>query len=238
MKLEEFENLLVSQLQTVVENIIEDQQSLEISAKSRSGAEISDQFEEKFVEYTTQHKYFKESEACPKGKTKNPWDARTYLTIEDIYEEIWIDFKAIKISQIDSNPDIGTPTKVIQFIQSGNFYIVYIYVYYESTNSGLKFTKRNNNYSKVSLLKDISSTFRRNPKNQLQVNISQEAEYRSRKEFIELLINKLQESYQRQIDKAQKELDVLENKKQKLIEANHRSEEDMIKKLRRLKHRD
>ena len=70
------------------------------------------------------------------------------------------------------------------------------------------------------------------------MNISQEAEYRSRKEFIELLINKLQESYQRQIDKAQKELDVLENKKQKLIEANHRSEEDMIKKLRRLKHRD
>ena len=126
MKLEEFETLLVLQLRTVVENIIEDQQSLEISAKSRSGAEISDWLEEKFVQYTTQHKYFKESEACPKGKTKNPWDARTYFMIEDIYEEIWIDFKAIKISQIDSNPDIGTPTKVIKFIQSGNFYIVYI----------------------------------------------------------------------------------------------------------------
>ncbi len=238
MKLEEFENLLVSQLQTVVENIIEDQQSLEISAKSRSGAEISDWLEEKFVQYTTQHKYFKESEACPKGKTKNPWDARTYFMIEDIYEEIWIDFKAIKISQIDSNPDIGTPTKVIQFIQSGNFYIVYIYVYYESTNNGLKFTKRNNNYSKVYLLKDISSTFRRNPKNQLQVNISQETEYRSRKEFIELLVNKLQESYHRQIDKAQKELELLETKKQKLIKANYRSEEDIINKLRRLKRRD
>ncbi len=115
MKLEEFENLLVSQLQTVVENIIEDQQSLEISAKSRSG---------------------------------------------------------------------------------------------------------------------------RNPKNQLQVNISQETEYRSRKEFIELLVNKLQESYHRQIDKAQKELELLETKKQKLIEANHRSEEEMINKLRRLKRRD
>ena len=115
---------------------------------------------------------------------------------------------------------------------------VYIYVYYESTKNGLKFAKRNNNYSKVYLLKDISSTFRRNPKNQLQVNISQEAEYRSRKEFIELLVNKLQESYHRQIDKAQKELELLETKKQKLIEANHRSEEEMINKLRRLKRRD
>ncbi len=78
MKLEDFEDLLVSQLQTVVENIIEDQQSLEISAKSRAGAEISDWLEKKFVQYTTQHEYFKESEACPQGKTKNPWDAKTY----------------------------------------------------------------------------------------------------------------------------------------------------------------
>lgn len=186
---------------------------MNISAKSRAGAEISDWLEEKFVEYTTQHKYFKESEACPKGKTKNPWDARTYFMIEDIYEEIWMDFKAIKISQVDSNPDIGTPNKVIECIQSGNFYIIYIYVYYESTKIGLTFARINNLYSKVYLFKNISSTFRRNPNNQLQVNISQETEYRSRQEFIELLINKLEESYQHQIDKASKELNLLENKK-------------------------
>lgn len=238
MKLEEFENLLVSQLQTVIESIIEDQQSLEISAKSRAGAEISDWLGEKFVQYTTQHEYFQDSEACPKGKTKNPWDVKTYFIIEDIYEEVWIDFKAIKTSQVDSNPDIGTPNKVIEFIQAGNFYIVYIYVYYESTQIGLRFTKINNSYSKVYLLKDISSTFRRNPKNQLQVNISQETEYRSRQDFIELLINKLQESYQRQIEKANKELKLLENKKQKLIDANNKAEETIIKKLRRLKDKD
>ncbi|HAC66197.1 MAG TPA: hypothetical protein DCF68_22350 [Cyanothece sp. UBA12306] len=234
MNINQFEHLLVSELQDIIENIINDHQYLSISAKTRVGSEISAWLEEKFVEYTQEHQYFQDSEACPKGKTKNPWDARTFFSIDSIQEEIWIDFKAIKIEQLDSNPDIGTPNKIIEFILSGNFYLIYIYVYYSSLDSGLKFEKIDNLSCKVYLLKDISSTVRRNPKNQLQVNISASIEYRTRRDFIALLTQKLEESYKRQIEKSQKELELLETKKISLMNANKESESKLRSKLERL----
>ena len=128
MKIKEFEELIISQLQVVVEKIIEDYPRLEISARARAGAEISDWVEEKFVEYTREHRYFHSCESAPKGSTKNPWDARTRFRLENnVDEEVWIDFKAFKMSSANSNPDIGTPRKIISLISGGNFYLVFGY---------------------------------------------------------------------------------------------------------------
>lgn len=167
------------------------------------------------------------------GATKNPWDAMTYFCIDGHEELIWIDFKAVKVSSADSNPDIGTPDKIINLINQGYFYLVYIFVYYEETNTGLKFVKNTNNeLVKLYFLKDISSTFRRNPKNQLQVNISAPIEKRSRAEFINILFDKMAESHKRQIEISQKALKKIEegDLKSKLLEEN-KKQEDNIKKI-------
>lgn len=234
MNLKEFENLLVIELEKIINNIVKDNEIINISAKTRAGAEISDWLEDKFVEYTNNHQYFYNSESAPKGKTKNPWDAKTYFRLSSIHEELWIDFKAIKISQLDSNPDIGTPNKIFNLIKNGSFYLVYIYVYYESINSQVKFVKYENKYTKIYLLKDISKTVRRNPKNQLQVNISVSSEYRSREEFIDLLIQKLKESHQRQIEISQKQLVSLDKLKEELLEANNLSQSQLENNLKEI----
>ena len=236
MNIRQFEDLIIYELQQVIEDIIQSIQELNISAKSRSGAEISDWIEEQFVEFTKEHKYFKRSEYAPKGKTKNPWDARTYFVINDLTEEIWIDFKAIKISGLNSNPDIGTPDKVVNFIKEGHFYLVYVYIYYQAKGSKLEFVKSQSGetYSKVYFLKDISSTVRRNPKNQLQVNVSEPPVYRSREQFILLLIDKLRSSYQRQINISEKKLKELDKVYNELIEANNKSESEIMDNLERL----
>ncbi len=229
--IQKFENLILSQLENIVTNILQSTTSLPISAKSRAGAEISDWLEKEFVLKTQKHQYFFNSEAAPEGQTKNPWDARTYFKINQISEEIWIDFKAIKITSADSNPDIGTPNKVVKFIEQGNFYIAFIYVYYQPTDAGLEFVMHNNKFTKTYFLKDIHHTFRRNPKNQLQVNISQDVEYRSREDFINLLYDKLRESHQRQIEISTKKLSQLDDEKQNLLQSNEISLERLLKNL-------
>ena len=231
MEIREYENLILEKLKKVIDSIINDNPELNISVKARAGAEISDWVEEKFVEYTQNHNFFEDSESAPKGSTKNPWDARTFFKLNEIREEVWIDFKAFKITSADSNPDIGTPNKIIKLINDGNFYHAFIYVFYQSKGDGLEFVEHENSFSKLYFLKDISSTFRRNPKNQLQVNISAPPEYRTREQFIKLLIEKIKESHTRQIeisDKALKEIDKVEKQ---LIESNKKSEEELTKRI-------
>ena len=48
--IQKFENLILSQLDDVVTNIIKSVKTLPISAKARAGAEISDWLEKEFVE--------------------------------------------------------------------------------------------------------------------------------------------------------------------------------------------
>ncbi|MDR1558021.1 MAG: hypothetical protein LBS88_13480 [Tannerellaceae bacterium] len=231
MEIREYENLIISKLKDVVDSIIINNPELNISAKARAGAEISDWLEEKFVELTQNHDYFENSESAPKGSTKNPWDARTVFKWNDIREEIWIDFKAFKITSADSNPDIGTPNKIFKLIREGNFYHAFIHVFYQSKGNGLEFVNYNDSYSKLYFIKDISSTFRRNPKNQLQVNISSPTEYRTREDFIKLLIKKIKESHIRQIEISNRALKEIDQTESKLIEANKKSEEKLIKKI-------
>ena len=145
---------------------------------------------------TKNHTYFNKSQYSPEGATKNPWDAMTYFCIKGHEELVWIDFKAVKVSSADSNPDIGTPDKIINLINQGYFYLAYIFVYYEETENGLKFVKNEDDeLVKIYFLKDINATFRRNPKNQLQVNISAQPQNRTRAEFINILFDKIVESH-------------------------------------------
>ena len=74
---------------------------------------------------------------------------------------------------------------------------------------------------------------RRNPKNQLQVCISTEPEYRTREEFIDLLFSKLKESYYRQIKIGEKELLTLEEKQAKIKEFN-RQQETLLLNLKKI----
>ncbi len=228
MKIEDYEKLICEEINKVVVGIIESNKILNISAKARAGAEISDWIEEKFVEKTQEHPFLKNTESAPKGKTKNPWDARTNFVLKNHTEDIWIDFKALKVSSADSNPDIGTPTKILNHILSGSFYLLYVYIYYQEHKNGLEFVKLNNNFTKSYFLKDISHTFRRNPKNQLQVNMSEEPEYRSRKDFIKLLIEKIKESHVRQIEISKKSLAQIDKTESKLLKINSESEKTIL----------
>lgn len=231
MNIKQFENLILSELETIVGNIIKKKTFLNIPARSRAGAEISDYLEREFVKYTHNHKYFFESESSPRGATKNPWDVRTKFKIESHTEEIWIDFKAIKVSALDSNPDIGTPNKIINFIKSGGFYLTYVYIYYKEKNDGLEFVTHEDKYTKLYFLKDISATFRRNPKNQLQVNFSEHPQYRTREDFIKLLISKIKESHERQKRISKKKLQTMPVVEKELIEINRKVEGNLLKKI-------
>lgn len=230
-KIIELENEIISETKKVVDNIVLSKPKLSISAKSRAGAEISayleDEFEKNFYKYS---KKINDVEKSPMGATKNPWDLKFNFKYGKHKEEIWVDFKAIKISSLDSNPDIGTPNKVINIINNGFFYILFVYVYYDEDPIGLKFEKVNNNYSKIYFLKDIDKSFRRNPKNQLQVNASSQSTYRSRNEFLDLLFDKIKESHERQIEISKKALLNLENLKKETKEKNTKLIEDIIKK--------
>ena len=98
MTIKEFEELVLKEIELVINKIVSENLNLPISAKSRAGAEISDWLEERFCEYTAENKSFTNTECAPKGSTKNPWDARTKFVLDDHEEEIWIDFKAFKIT--------------------------------------------------------------------------------------------------------------------------------------------
>lgn len=231
MNIKNFENLIIQEIDKVVRNIIKNYPELSISAKSRAGSEISDFLEEKFVELTKKITYFKNSEKSPKGATKNPWDAKTVFCYKSLEEPIWIDFKALKISGKDSNPDIGTPNKIINFIKDGFFYLLYVYVFYEESEKGLKFVKVDRGFTKSYFLKDIHHTFRRNPKNQLQVNMSQPPEYRTREKFVKILMKKIEESHKRQTIISGKALRKLSSEEKILLKINRESEVKILESL-------
>lgn len=231
VKIRKYENLVKKTITDVIKNIISNNEILNISARSRAGAEISDWLEEAFVNATQDDKCLLDSEAAPKGKTKNPWDARCFFQFKDHKEEIWIDFKAFKLSGDDSNPDIGTPNKVIRFIEEGGFYLLYIHVYYKEYGNGLKFIKSEGEAVKSYFLKDISPTFRRTPTNQLQVNISAKPIYRTRKEFIEILMIKIKEGLIRQLAKAQKKLSDIDRQTDSLKIKNTHSQNSIEEKI-------
>ena len=158
-------------------------------------------------------------------------------------ELIWIDFKAVNLENEDTNPDSGTPDKVITLMQNGYFYLAYIIVYYKGFENGLQFVEHNNLFVKSYFLKNISPTMRIIPANQMQVNGFSETVYRTREEFLDFLLQKKIESNERKLKKATQELEnfktgILKVKTAKQAEVNidllkqlNKEQEDKIRSL-------
>ncbi len=200
MDIQAYETLITTQLEELVGNIINANPRLNIAVKKgeRVGDGISKFLENKFVEFTQNHQYFKESLASPEGKTKNPFDVQTIFEINEHKELIWIDFKAVNLDNDDSNADSGTFNKVIYLIQNGAFYLTYIYVYYR--NSGINEMEFSSNVDgdlvKVYFLKNIGENMHITPNNQMQVNFQEGNVDRTREEFINFFIEKVKKSYE------------------------------------------
>jgi hypothetical protein len=211
MDIREYEELIISELNTVVCQIIDDSPTLPISVKrgERVGDGVSKYLENKFVEMTDGHIYFRDSIPSPEGKTKNPFDVETIFELGGRREKIWIDFKSINLDNKDTNPDSGTPDKVLTLIQSGNFYLVYVLVYYRGIPGGLSFVEKDDVFVKSYFLKDISNTMRITPSNQIQVNGFSQPVYRSREEFLKFLLQKKIESNERKLKKCINQLENL-----------------------------
>jgi hypothetical protein len=214
MDIKAFEDLIKTEISAVITKVFDDIPTLPIDVRQgeRVGDAISKFLETKFVEYTQEHFYFKESQASPTGKTKNPWDAQTYFEINGYRELVWIDFKAVNVDNDNSNPDSGTPNKVFELIFKHNsFYLLYIVVYYQGLGSGLglKFVEKNGKKVKPIFLKDVEQNMHITPPNQIQFNVFEEEQYRTRDEFIDFFKNKLIESNKRRIEDAQKKLDLI-----------------------------
>lgn len=245
MDIQAYETLITTQLDQLVGNIITTNPKLNIAVKKgeRVGDGISKFLENKFVEFTQNHQYFKESLASPEGKTKNPFDVETIFEINGHKELIWIDFKAVNVENDDTNPDSGTPDKVITLMQNGYFYLAYIIVYYQGFENGLEFVKHNNLFVKSYFLKNVSPTMRITPANQMQVNGFSETVYRTREEFLDFLLQKKIESNERKLKKATQELEnfktgILKVKTAKQAEINidllkqiNKEQEDKIRNL-------
>ncbi|NCC18623.1 MAG: hypothetical protein EOM29_06755 [Bacteroidia bacterium] len=185
---------------------------IDVKQGERVGDAISKFLESNFVKYTEEHTYFKDSQASPIGKTKNPWDAKTYFEFNGHKELVWIDFKAVNVDNDNSNPDSGTPNKVFELIfKHDSFYLLYIVVYYQGLGNGLglKFVKKNRKIVKPIFLKDVERNMHITPSNQIQFNVFGNEVYRTRDEFIGFFKNKLIESNQRRIDDAQQKLNLI-----------------------------
>lgn len=245
MDIRAYETLITTQLDELVGNIIKANSKLNIAVKKgeRVGDGISKFLENKFVEFTQHHQYFKESVASPEGKTKNPYDVQTIFELNGHKELIWIDFKAVNVENDDTNPDSGTPDKVITLIQNGYFYLAYIIVYYRGFENGLVFVEHDNLFVKSYFLKNVSPTMRITPANQMQVNGFSETVYRTREQFLDFLLQKKIESNERKLKKATQELEnfktgILKVKTAKQAEINidllkklNKDQEDKIKNL-------
>ena len=219
MNVKDLENLMKNDIEEVFNNIlIKHNYLLPISARSRSGAEISDYLEDSFVEYINSHLHARiyNPKGAPKGATKNPYDfCFNYKCEECNFDDlIWGDIKATKFSYNDSNPDLGTPEKIIKFIMDGHFYLMYVFLEYEATDDNrTKFIKFNDGkYIHCQFLKDINHTVRINPKPQFQVNIREQEEYRTRAEFLDLFYIKYKESIDRIIQKQMQKRDELDER--------------------------
>lgn len=210
MNIREFEEKMKLDIEKIFEDILSiHNYVLDISSKSRSGAEISDFLEDYFVKYLVDgsHPRIYNSKSSPKGKTKNPYDfCFNYRVKEKDFEFddiVWGDIKAVSGAYNNSNPDLGTPSKVIKFMLDGHFYLMFVLLKYEPTNDGkTKFIPFNNeHFVRVSFLKDVNSSVRINPEPQFQVNIKAEDQYRTKEEFIDMFEEKYIQSLNRVIKK-------------------------------------
>lgn len=187
-----YENAMRTTVSSVFEDILkEHNHQLNISVKARGGAEISEILQEEFLKFlakpenAAKYPQIYQPIAADVKATKSPYDIAWRFNDGKIDDLIWGDIKTFKTSAADSNPDMGTPNKVLQFIKEGHFYLTFVMFKYEQTPTGLKFSPMGNGkYVDFMFLKDAPEDLRINPKPQFQMNISGTQKYRTRTEFI------------------------------------------------------
>ncbi len=97
------------------------------------------------------------------------------------------------------------------FSKKGNYFAVYCKLAYIQDENGLRFVETpTGQMVSVFLLKDINSSFRIQPNNQLQVNYAASPQPRSLTEFIDLLKEKVAASLVRKQQKIEREINNLE----------------------------
>ena len=216
-----FENQMKEDIEVVFTSILAKcNYIVNISSKARSGAEISDYLEDSFVDYINNnpHERIFNPKGAPKDNPKNPYDFSVEYRSNYFNDVIWGDIKATKHSYKNSNPDLGTPEKIIKFILDGHFYLMFVFFEYESLdNQKTRFVELSDGkYVHCQLLKDIHHSVRINPKPQFQVNISEPEEYRTIDEFIDLFHQKYKESIERIIKKQEEKKHDLDSRFEKI----------------------
>ena len=213
MKWQEKEGLILNFINIIFQQIISENPTLAIRAVSRAGAEISDVLEDKFVEIAKKKEKIIEVAGAPKGATKNPYDIYfIYEFTKQEQELIWIDIKATNAAYKNSNPDMGTYKKFLDFFKDGNYFAVYCKLAYVQDKNGLRFVETpQGQMFNIFLLKDINSSVRIQTNNQLQVNYSASPQRRSLTEFLDLLKEKVQASLVRKQQKVEREINKLES---------------------------
>lgn len=186
--------LYESRMKEIVIEIFEDilKQSdfkLNISVKARGGAEISEILQQKFKTYLDNYpnKFVELSnhKVAPSKSTKSPFDVAWDFEYNGIKDYIWGDIKTFRTGAEDSNPDMGTPNKLIKFMNEDHFYLCFILFKYSPTSEGLVFDLLDNKkHVDFFFLKDSPDDLRINPKPQFQMNISGKPKYRTRSEFL------------------------------------------------------
>ncbi len=207
------EAVIINQVTAIFEQIIQENPTLPIAVSTRGGAEISYELEAMFVKKTSNLAAFKEVKVSPPDNTKNPYDLKFIYEISPLDQElVWIDIKATNLKHNDSNPDMGTYKKFLDFFKEGNYFALYCQIAYRSQGTGMQFVETpQGKMVHVFMLKDIHHSFRIQPNNQLQVNYAVHPEKRSLLEFIDLLQEKLQQSLERKKKKVESDLRNLSN---------------------------
>ncbi|NEO55230.1 MAG: hypothetical protein F6K54_20410 [Okeania sp. SIO3B5] len=81
---------------------------------------------------------------------------------------------------------MGTYKKFLDFFKNGNYFAVYCKLAYIQDKNGLRFVETpSGQMVNIFLLKDINSSFRIQPNNQLQVNYAAYPQPRSLTEFLD-----------------------------------------------------
>lgn len=183
-------------MSTTIINIFEDilkkhDYKFSISVKARGGAEISERLQMEFKEYldndlnSSKYPELYNHKIAPSKATKNPFDIAWNFKFQNIEDFIWGDIKTFKSDTEDSNPDLGTPNKIIKFMEDGHFYLCFILFKYTPTETGLVFDLLDNQkHVDFLFLKDAPKDLRINPKPQFQMNIKGKPVYRTRHEFL------------------------------------------------------
>lgn len=208
----ELERIITEILKVFNAILIEINYVLPIDGQTRSGAEISNYIERKFVKFVNDNKNSILSEAEQGEGTKSPFDFKCAATLSTKNMQIvYCDIKTafIKEKRSNSAPDMGSIDKFIKFFKAGNTCFIFIFLKYKRVNNGFEIIKES---LRIYPIQYITSSVSVNLKNQLQINFDAGIQKRARKEFLKLLKMVYVKGYQLLLNRTKERLKETEKK--------------------------